>query len=58
MLHKNDKMSCKIAMQLIGNISQASASRQIASAKEFYKKEAYQVLTVEEFCLYYGIKYE
>ena len=58
MLHKNDKMNCKIAMQLIGNISQASASRYIASAKEFYKKEAHQVLTVEEFCLYYGIKYE
>lgn len=58
MLHKNDKMTCKIAMQLIGNISQSSASRYIASAREYFKKERQQILTVEEFCLYYGIKYE
>lgn len=58
MLHKNDKMSCKIAMQLIGNISQATASRYIATAKEYFQKEPQQILTVEEFCLYYGIKYD
>lgn len=58
MLHANDKMSCKIAMQLIGNISQATASRYIKHAKEYLQKEDYQILTVEEFCSYYGVKYK
>lgn len=57
MLHANDKMSCKIAMQLIGNISIATASRYISYAKKHYKKEEHQILTVEEFCNYYGVKY-
>ena len=57
MLHSNDKMSCKIAMQLIGNISIATASRYISYAKKHYNKESHQILTVEEFCNYYGVKY-
>lgn len=58
MLQKNDKMTDKIAMQLIGGISHATASRYIITAKEYFQKKPHQVLTVEEFCLYYGIKYE
>lgn len=58
MIHKNDKISCKAAMQLIGNISQATASRYIHQVRTHLKKEEHHILTVGEFCEYYGIKLE
>lgn len=58
MIHKNDKMTCKLAMLLIGGISQATASRYIHQVKEHLKKEPQQIVTAEEFCKYYGVKLE
>lgn len=57
MIHSHDKMTCKIAMQLIGGISQSTASRYILQVRKFFNKESYQIVTVAEFCKYYGIDY-
>ncbi len=58
MVAKNEKMTCKLAMQLIGGISQATASRYIHQVKQYLNKQQQQIVTAEEFCIYYGIKLE
>ena len=58
MVAKKEKMTCKLAMQLIGGISQATASRYIQHVKQYLNKQQHQIVTAEEFCTYYGIKLE
>lgn len=58
MIQKHDKITDKIAMQLITNISQPTANRYIKQVREHLKKEKHQIITVEEFCVYYGIQLE
>lgn len=56
MIAENDRVTYKIAMQLITNISHSTAGRYIAIVREHLHKEPYQILTVKEFKNYYGIK--
>lgn len=56
MIADNDKVTYKIAQQLITNISHSTAGRYIAITREHYKKEPYQILTVKEFKAYWGIQ--
>ena len=56
MLEPKSKISCKAVQQLIPGISQSTASRYITLCrKQLYLKE-HEILTVEMFCNYYGIK--
>lgn len=55
MIHENDKVTSKIAMQLIGNISQSTAIRYIDMCRKFLNKPKPMVVTVEEFCNYFGV---
>ena len=51
----SDKITYKIVMQLISNISHSTAGRYIAITREHYKKQPYQILTVAEFKKYWGL---
>lgn len=55
MISDNDKVTYKIAMQLITNISHSTAGRYIAMARDHYNKTPYQILTVREFRKYFGV---
>lgn len=55
MIQPHDKITGKIAMQLITNISISTANRYIAHCKKHLNKNHEQILTVEEFCQYFGI---
>ena len=55
MFRNNDKVTYKIAQQLITNISHSTAGRYIAMAREHYHKQPYQILTVKEFKAYWGL---
>lgn len=55
MIHSTDKITAKIAMLLITNISESTAKRYIKMAREHYHKKNYQILSVEEFRNYFGI---
>lgn len=57
MIKATDKVDYKIVMQLITNISQTTASRYIVQVKQSLKKEKHQIVTVQEFADYYGIKF-
>lgn len=56
MLDYKSKISCKIVQQLIPGISQSTASRYINLARDNYHLDKHQILTVQQFCDYFGIK--
>lgn len=56
MLDGKSKMCCKAAQKLIPGISQSTASRYIAMCREQLSLQKQEILTVEMFCRYYGIK--
>lgn len=56
MIKTTDKIDGYVAMQLVTNISIATARRYINIAKQHYGKVKHQFLSVGEFCEYYGIR--
>lgn len=56
MLEPNSKISCKAVQQLIPDISQSTASRYINLCRKQLSLKEHEILTVEMFCKYYGIK--
>lgn len=56
MLDSKSKISCKAVQQLIPGISQSTASRYITLCRKQLSLKEYEILTVEMFCKYYGIK--
>ena len=56
MLDYKSKISCKIVQQLIPGVSQSTASRYINLVRDHYHLDKHQILTVQQFCDYFGIK--
>lgn len=56
MLDSKSKISCKAVQQLIPGISQSTASRYITLCRKQLSLKEHEILTVEMFCKYYGIK--
>lgn len=56
MITPQDKISIKDAILLTPNLSKSTASRYINMVREHLKKEKHQIVTIDEYCNYFGIK--
>jgi len=45
-------------VQNVVGIGERQARNVIAKIREYYDKERHQLITVKEFCDYYGVQYE
>ena len=45
-------------VQIVLEVSERQARNKMLKIREFFKKEKHQVITVNEFCDYIGLKYE